>query len=286
MVRLHWGMSVHSHLTNADGLVNNSLVTMQALGASGACHAGALFLKLHYEPWKCQKSPRVLIPAESWANHPNVFTYLGVEAVLLPYYDHPTQSLAFNRFKDAIDALPPQSVIVLQSSSQNPTGCDPNPSQWKELADTFQKRAHFAFFDAAYLGFVSGDVFEDAESVRIFADAGIPLLLAATYGKAFGLYGERVGFLTIAAPNSEVAKKIEVQMKLIARAETGAMPVFGAKLVEMILTDPELQGVWEADVKTIAEDLQHRRRRLRLLLEERGTPGPWCFLTDQAGMFS
>ena len=39
---------------------------MQALGASGACHMGALFLKLHYGPWKAGAPKRVYIPAEIW----------------------------------------------------------------------------------------------------------------------------------------------------------------------------------------------------------------------------
>jgi aspartate/tyrosine/aromatic aminotransferase len=39
---------------------------MQALGASGACHMGALFLKLHYGPWKSGAPTRVYIPAETW----------------------------------------------------------------------------------------------------------------------------------------------------------------------------------------------------------------------------
>ena len=97
-----------------------------------------------------------------------------------------------------------QSVIVLQSSSQNPTGCDPTTAQWHQLAQTFKARSHFAYFDAAYLGFVPGCAYTDAHSVRIFADAGVPMLLAATYGKAFGIYGERVGFLSLIAPSEEV----------------------------------------------------------------------------------
>ena len=39
---------------------------MQCLGASGACHMGALFLKLHYEPFKHGQPRKVYIPAESW----------------------------------------------------------------------------------------------------------------------------------------------------------------------------------------------------------------------------
>jgi len=41
---------------------------MQALGASGACHMGALFLKLNYGPWQAAGADRrVYIPVESWS---------------------------------------------------------------------------------------------------------------------------------------------------------------------------------------------------------------------------
>ena len=112
------------------------------------------------------------------------------------------------------------------------------------------------------------------------------MLLAATYGKAFGLYGERVGFLSVIAPSEEVGKRIETQMKLLARAETGAMPVFGARIVEIILSDMDLKRIWEREVREVSEELKQRRRVLRETLERLGTPGNWNYLTDQCGMFS
>ena len=135
------------------------------------------------------------------------------------------------------------------------------------------------------MGFVTGDAEEDCEPIRKFVEAGIPLLVAATYGKAFGLYGERVGHLCVTAPNSEVASRIEKQMKLMARAETGAMPRFGALIVSTILGDAELQMAWEANLQEIARQLRDRRAMLKQTLEEMGAPGDWKFITEQKGMF-
>lgn len=75
-------------------------------------------------------------------------------------------------------------------------------------------------------------------------------------------------------------------MKLLARAETGAMPAFGAKIVEMVLLDRGLREVWEEDIRGMAGELRRRRRRLRGLLEGMGTPGEWGFLEEQRGVFS
>ena len=66
-------------------------------------------------------------------------------------------------------------------------------------------------------------------------------MVAATFGKAFGLYGERVGVLCITSPGRDVATRIERQMNFLARVETGSQPAFGAAIVEMILSSPELK---------------------------------------------
>lgn len=42
---------------------------MQTLGASGACHMGAKFLRLHYEPYKANNKSKMYIPAESWGKY-------------------------------------------------------------------------------------------------------------------------------------------------------------------------------------------------------------------------
>lgn len=174
---------------------------------------------------------------------------------------------------------------MLQVCGNNPTGCDPSSSEWDTIAKTFTARNHFAFLDVSYMGFVTGEAEEDCEPIRKFVKAGIPLLVAATYGKAFGLYGERVGHLCVTAPNSEVASRIEKQMKLMARAETGAMPRFGALIVSTILGDAELKRAWEADLREIARQLHYRRAMLKQALEKMGAPGDWKFITEQKGMF-
>ena len=153
------------------------------------------------------------------------------------------------------------------------------------MTKTFTARNHFAFLDVSYMGFVSGDAHIDCEPIRKFVNADIPLLVAATYGKAFGLYGERVGHLCITALNADVAGRIEKQMKLLARAETGAMPRFGALIVSTILADTELKRVWRADLRDIARQLRERRVLLRQLLEQIGASGDWSFVTDQKSMF-
>ncbi|KJZ77311.1 hypothetical protein HIM_03035 [Hirsutella minnesotensis 3608] len=264
-----------------DGLISS----MQCLGATGACHMGAVFLKLHYEPFRDSPPGKVYIPSETWVNHRRVFHHVGLETGSLPWYNHATASLDIDALEAAIDLLPEKSVIVLQTAGNNPTGCDPSASQWRRLAAAFARHGHFAFLDASYPGFVTGDVEKDCEPIRLFAEANIPLLLAATYGKAFGLYGERVGILSITSSSRDLATRIERQMSLLARAETGSQPAFGAAIVTMILSDSELKRTWEGNLKEMVAQLVSRRDLLRKELAARSTLRNWDVVARQAGMF-
>lgn len=176
-------------------------------------------------------------------------------------------------------------MVVLQTAGHNPTGCDPTTAQWRLVAAALARGGHTAFLDAAYPGFATGDVARDCEPVRLCAAAAVPLLLAATFGKACGLYGERVGLLAVVLPRPDLARRAEAHLRLLARAETGAQPAFGAALVEAVLGDPALRRVWEADVRAMAATLVRRRQMLRDALERLGTPGDWRVITAQVGMF-
>ncbi|KAM3539828.1 hypothetical protein ARSEF1564_007269 [Beauveria bassiana] len=269
-----------------DALANERIAAMQCLGASGACHMGALFLKLHYGPFQGQPG-NIYMPAETWAaaNHPNVFNYVGLKAMPLPWYSPKSQMFDLNAFLSYVKDIPPRSVIVLQVSCNNPTGCDASPAEWEAIVEVFVSEGHCAFLDAAYPGFATGDVEKDCAPIRQFRDANVPLLVAATFGKAFGLYGERVGLLCVTAPDRDTVGRMETQMKLLARAETGAQPAFGATIVQTILDDAELRGVWRNDVIHMADQLKERREKLLEELRRLESPGDWGFITKQVGMF-
>lgn len=219
-------------------------------------------------------------------NHPNVFEYVGIKASPIPYFDNKTRKFDYNAFRTAISSIPRGSVLVLQNAAQNPTGCDPTLEQWRDLASLCRDRAHLVFFDVAYPGFASGDVDTDLQSVQIFAEREVPLVLAMTYGKCFGLYCERVGALFVVAPDEEVGKRIEKWMKFLARAETGAQPDFGSLIVETILSDENLRSLWRSELRDMAGQLKDRRERLRRRLEDLKTPEISSHLTLQNGMFS
>ena len=81
----------------------------------------------------------------------DVFRHAGLRPVNYPYAKG--VELDFPAFLSTVEAAPDRSVFCLHACAHNPTGIDPLPDQWMQLARVFARKHHFAFWDAAYLGF-------------------------------------------------------------------------------------------------------------------------------------
>ena len=79
--------------------------------------------------------------------------------------------------KDLQNALP-GSIILLHACAHNPTGADPTPEQWRQIADVMKERDLFPFFDSAYQGFASGSLDTDGYSIRYFLEQGFQMMVA------------------------------------------------------------------------------------------------------------
>lgn len=97
------------------------------------------------------------------------------------------------------------------------------------------------FFDTAYQGFVSGDLDEDGQSLRYFLNEGFQMVIAQSFAKIMGLYGERIGSLQIVCESPEIAKKVESQIKILIRQNYSSPPIHGARLAGMILNTEEMR---------------------------------------------
>lgn len=96
----------------------------------------------------------------------------------------------------------------------------------------------------AYQGFASGDPDKDAFAVRLFAADTPSLLLAQSFAKNFGLYGERAGALSFVCSSSDEKARVESQVKIIIRPMYSNPPIHGARIVDIILNDSELCALW------------------------------------------
>lgn len=204
-----------------------------------------------------------------------------------PYFDPKTVGLAFEALLEAFSTAPERSVILLHACAHNPTGVDPTPEQWREIADVILAKKHFAFFDCAYQGFATGDLEGDASAVRYFAERGVPMLVCQSFAKNAGLYGERVGALHVVGATKDATERVKSQLSVLQRSEISNPPSHGARLMSLIMNQGELFEEWKADIRTMALRIISMRKELhRLLTEELKTPGNWDHIVNQIGMFS
>ncbi|MCO5589859.1 hypothetical protein L7F22_043828 [Adiantum nelumboides] len=265
--------------------------SVQTISGTGANHLGAVFLNKFYPFDKAGGRREIYISNPTWANHKAIFNSVGIKPVDYPWYDAKTVGLDFEGLTKTLKEAPKQSVFLLHACAHNPTGVDPTKEQWKQIADLFEQQGHYAFFDCAYQGFASGNLDEDAYSVRLFIERRtIPVLVCQSFAKNAGLYGERIGALHIVSTTPERAAAVTSQLSVIQRSEISNPPAFGARIVTMILNESKLWDQWQKDVTTMAERIISMRKSLHsLLVEKYKTPAPggnWDHILKQIGMFT
>jgi len=155
-----------------------------------------------------------------------------------------------------------KSVFLFHAAAHNPTGVDPTLDQWKKISEICHQKEHIVFFDSAYQGFASGDSEKDAAAFRYFTEHGHHILVAQSYSKNFGLYGERVGALNVVAGSKQSAIAVHSQLQVVIRANFSNPPIFGARLVSTIFNDEVLKTQWEHEVKSMADRIKGMRSTL------------------------
>ena len=76
----------------------------------------------------------------TWPNHPQIFAAAGVPTKTVPVLRRQDQRLAWDEFLAGVKQIPAGDVLLLHACCHNPTGIDPTPEQWKQLADVIAKR--------------------------------------------------------------------------------------------------------------------------------------------------
>lgn len=221
----------------------------------------------------------------TWPNHLGIFAAAGVPTKTYPYFDQPTNSLAFERMLAAIDTIPAGDVILLHGCCHNPTGIDPTAKEWRQIIQAIAKRGLLPLLDFAYQGFGEG-LEQDAAGVREFAEAGGDLIVCSSFSKNFGLYRERVGALSLVCSTKESTAAVQSQINRAVRANYSNPPAHGAAIVETILRDQSLRESWENELAHMRGRINGMRQQLVDALEAQGVPGGYSFITKQRGMFS
>jgi aspartate/tyrosine/aromatic aminotransferase len=221
----------------------------------------------------------------TWPNHPQIFAAAGVPTKTVPYFDAKSNSLAWGAFFDAVNQIPAGDALLLHACCHNPTGIDPTPDQWQQLAGVIAERGILPLLDFAYQGFADG-LEVDTVGLKALARPGAELIVCSSYSKNFSLYCERVGALSIVAADKRTTDTVQSQVKAAIRSNYSNPPAHGGELVVTVLGDGELEELWRSEVDQMRNRINGMRKLLVDTLQAKGVPGDYSFITRQRGMFS
>ena len=260
-------------------LAEGRVVTLEALGGTGALKVGADFLR------RLLPQAKVYISDPSWENHRALFESAGFTVETYPYYDATTRGVNFDTMKSALNALPAGAIVVLHACCHNPTGADLSEAQWRDVVAIVKARGLVAFIDMAYQGFADG-IEPDGIAVRLFADSDQQFVVSSSFSKSFSLYGERVGALSIATSGKDESARVLSQVKRVVRTNYSNPPTHGGAIVAAVLSNPELRKQWEDELAGMRDRIRAMRTGLVDKLRACGADQDFSFVARQRGMFS
>jgi aspartate aminotransferase/aromatic-amino-acid transaminase len=261
------------------GLAPGCVAVAQTPGGTGALRIGAEFLKAF------RSGGTVWMPDPTWDNHKNVFAAAGVAVKSYPYYDPATRGMDVETMCAALENVPSGDVVLLHVCCHNPTGADIDAGGWARIADIAAKAGWLPFFDFAYQGLGDGFAADRAGLLAVLKK--VPeAIVASSFSKNMGLYGERVGTLLLVAESAKAAAAALSQVKRIIRVMYSNPPKHGAALARAVLEDADLRALWLRELETMRQRIAGNRRVLVSGLARRHTGMDFSFIVRQKGMFS
>lgn len=155
--------------------------------------------------------------------------------------------------------------------------------------DTIYELGMIPIIDMAYQGLESGKLIDDAYLLRLCLDTSRyrswdnGLYLCQSFAKNMGLYGERVGSLSIVAPEHVpgVKEVLDSQLKQIIRSMYSSPPGYGSRVAKLVLSNDKLKYQWYSDVETMV----NRLKSVREMIHERLQWEEIVNFEQQHGMF-
>lgn len=223
----------------------------------------------------------------TWANHPKIFENAGYNVCQYDYLSSEGVSLDFDAMKASIESQTQSGqAILLHGACHNPTGVDPTKEQWAELLEVVAEKGLLPIFDFAYQGFGDG-LDEDAGAIRDYLAKGDrEAVICSSFSKNFGLYGERVGGLTVVSATDDVSAAMQSQVKTIIRRMYSNPPTHGAAIVNTVLSDDTLRASWKDELDEMRNRIKTLRTAFVDTMQQVAPQRDFGFINDQRGMFS
>lgn len=249
----------------------------QTLGGTGALRIGSEFLFQ-------EVSKTIYVPQPTWANHRQIFEKVGLQVCEYPYYNPGKKAFDCEAMCEKLRTLPPNTIVLLQSSCHNPTGRDPTSEQWREIFKTMQMQQLVPFFDCAYQGFGQG-IDEDVESIRLSLEYFPEIMVAYACSKNFSLYNERIGALFVVTNNPSTKNSVGSQIRKMIRVFYSNPPATGARIVAKILNCPDLSKKWRNEVDAMRNRIQRIQQQFIQELINRSKTIDFSYLWGHLGLF-
>jgi aspartate/tyrosine/aromatic aminotransferase len=89
------------------------------------------------------------------------------------------------------------------------------------------------------------------------------MVIAQSFAKIMGLYGERTGALHFVCKDKSTAAKVLSQVKIIVRTNYSSPPKHGARIAAIILNQPEMRQQWLDELVVVTNRITAMRKALR-----------------------
>jgi aspartate aminotransferase len=221
----------------------------------------------------------------TWPNHPAMIKAVGIASQTYRYIDLETRAVDFEGMMADLAGIKSGDIVLLHGCCHNPTGANLNATQWGIVADLLIAKGAVPFVDIAYQGFGDG-LAEDAFGTRLLAKKCPEVLISASCSKNFGIYRERCGLVIAISRDADQSALTQGMLSSLNRLSFSFPPDHGARLVTMILTDPELRADWEAELETVRTGMLQLRKMLADALRDETGSDRYGFIAEHRGMFS
>ena len=262
-------------LTSFDG----RLASAATAGGTGAVRAAFELVHL------ASPDATIWVSNPSWSNHASMLDYLNIPNQHYRFFDPSTGTVDMDGMMADLRYAKAGDVVLLHGCCHNPTGLSLSPKQWDDIIELMKTQNLVPMVDIAYQGFGDG-LDEDSYGVRRIASSLPEVLIASSCSKNFGIYRERTGCVIVVSPDQKQTNLVQSKLSLVNRVNYSFPPDHGARLVTMVLNDPELKVQWQNELGQIRQGIQSLRRMLSDELQRQTNSDRFKFIAEHRGMFS
>lgn len=266
-------------LAFGDAVPAERIAGAQTPGGTGAIRQLAELIR------RARPEARVWHSDPTWPNHPLILGHVGLKIATYRYYDAATGRVDFAAARADLAGAAAGDVVILHGCCHNPTGANLSLEEWKALTEDFAARGVIPFIDLAYQGFGDG-LDADVAGLRHMVAALPESLVGSSCSKNFGLYRDRVGAAFVVAKDAAAAKIAEGNLGNLNRLNFSFPPDHGAKVVSIILSDPELRADWQAELEEMRLNMLDLRRQLAEALRRATNSDRFDYIAEHRGMFT